>query len=68
MDTNPQQEVIIYVRSKMIMRGGKRVRGFQAGFQQQGGVTSTDKVEAIEHQKRVARKFGAKVVRVEEIC
>ncbi len=49
-------EVTIYVRRRIIQRGGKKVEGWQASFQPEGrgGATDTDERKAIEQMRRVA--------------
>jgi hypothetical protein len=61
-----KSHVVIYVRHRKIIRNGKVVDGFQAGFQPKGGVTCESKEQAIEHQRLLAERLGAIVERIEE--
>lgn len=64
---NPVREITIYVHPRKITRKGRRVDGWQAGFQPlRGGVTSEDKEEAIRQMDGILRREGMILVEIVE--
>ena len=58
----------IYVRKRKIMRGGRRVEGWQAGFcADGGGATSIDRDWAIAACLEIAKRNGIGVVSIVDL-
>jgi len=66
-DRTKDSGVTIYVHRRRIIRKGKIIWGWQAGFQRSGGATSETRQGAIDYQLGVAARYGMIVTNIEDL-